>query len=522
MRDFIRNRTEKLNEYYCDDTIGKCITKSPIPVPRPYPKLSDRVYKNMERAILKLPGSYRKTIKEGIWRNKIRPWADILLKETMIDNKLKPDSKTDEEVTGGVCERLATIMDDSTTFQDFLMNISIEITKIRKRNEEKEEERKADIMKKLAEARATKADKMREELLKDEPVPLTKSEKAKLAREKFKEKKALLKAPVELPGGGGEATAELAGGAGTADIHIELAEEPVTVSVSVENQLAVDIATMAMRIRKNTASLDDLTSIISRVASIKLDAEIEERITDPLGHIKDKIVSLYKKDYLGIAEIISRTASSKIQKGFKFEDVVEGKEIDEIYYHGKSSIFQGGMLSKNSSNHNIGDKRNVDDTYFLKDATLYDLSNERTEIELKCYTGTSMDDIWIPIDKFTANIHFTPYFSIVAGKFKLYNIWSDECGGWINSTNNRDVLFVIAYNDGTCYYNFTEDLTIQGSIKKGKKLIPVIDSSKGIPLYRLLQSNIKYPTASKTLFGKNKMSVHIPHEKLNQCYIKKS
>ncbi len=138
----------------------------------------------------------------------------------------------------------------------------------------------------------------------------------------------------------------------------------------------------------------------------------------------------------------------------------------------------------------------------LGSVCVYDLHDGVASYECKNYFGTK---IWpegesyygnttglsMQIDKFEGNHNFTPYFSKVNGKWKLYNLLVeyshdlDEEGNpkkkWLYKNYNTDLIFVILCHDALVYYNLTDDFEAY-AYEKNKELLT---TKEGEPLYRI-------------------------------------
>lgn len=360
-----------------------------------------------------------------------------------------------------------------------------------------------------AEVKRTTRELVKEEA-KEKAIELSKAEKAKLAREKAKMAKAVAKVPV---GGAGEAIAP--------DIEVELAKPPVKVPISVEQAFVIEVNNMARRVREGDSTLDELTDILKKIASMDLNPTYEAQIEISKDNIKRKVEGFLRADCFSPEEIAGRCKSKTVQAGIKFEQFLLDKEVTEIHETGYSPIYDVSKMRSNDTNIKLSSQIvTVDgETYGLNRATIYDISSPGLEVELKYYDkAESLDDIYIPIDKFTSNRHFIPYFASHKGEFKLYNIWCKDTNEWVNADYYKSVLFTIGYKNGVCYYDLTDDMT-----KGNLRLQEVKERSvkKGLKLYRLFDDGISYPMRQYTFNKKSKLSVNIPSSSLNECYIKK-
>ena len=159
---------------------------------------------------------------------------------------------------------------------------------------------------------------------------------------------------------------------------------------------------------------------------------------------------------------------------------------------------------------------------------MYDFSTPTHDIELKFYLEFSdIEPLPIPKTKFLGSAIFKPYFRVVRGKVKLYNIWCEQLKDWVNKEFDKEILFVIMTNKGLVYYDYTDDLTISMNSSGGWRKTPFdiqvntegkVDR-EGDELLRVNTSSYKDKVHR---FGDDdKPCFMLPDNKLKNCYIKK-
>ncbi len=96
------------------------------------------------------------------------------------------------------------------------------------------------------------------------------------------------------------------------------------------------------------------------------------------------------------------------------------------------------------------------------------------DIELKMYDSSQASyssrdkDIPLQLTKFGNNF-YTPYFTLVNGEMKLYNVWDIKNKQWINDTFNKDLYVLYYLRDGL----FTLKLNDEKSFKVNKPFLEV-------------------------------------------------
>ena len=376
---------------------------------------------------------------------------------------------------------------------------SVKKSRKKKESEEAEEIRKIDIMKKLAEERAKK---LAEDTAKAEKAFAELMAEESTSKSKVKPPKAPPKAPTKKPitkpivkkeeGGGGEATAEAT--TGVVNPFIKFNTELTKYVKDLDN--------------KTYESLVDKNRTITNSMATFTEGE-KATIEAPLIRIRGKMIADLNR------EVIAITVDKST--GLKFEDYVIKHNIYVDMPDGREvSLYNKKTIRENSANSAIEhlytyikpDGSTI--SYNLRNSTLYDLSNTTLEVELKYFIENDISNLPISIGKWTGNKHWIPYYiQEPGGTIKLYNIWSNDMNKWVNDVYNKDVVFVIAYKDGTVYYNLTDDLSsgkfdLHSITKDGKSLI-IINPKK-------------FPYTVDLIGGDP--FIRLPRDCYKQCYIK--
>jgi len=225
-------------------------------------------------------------------------------------------------------------------------------------------------------------------------------------------------------------------------------------------------------------------------------------------HYKLKMQNTFKSDGHKFEDLIFRSAVY-----IKDEDNFKKISDYPLYYSNdnpliRDKIFDNGIVK-----------------YSLGDATITDFSNVNDEIEVKYYYGKNNQNIYLPIDKLTSNKHFDLIFCIKDGLVKLYNIYCKLARndglyiGYINKNFYKNLIFIVAMDSGTYFYDFTEDLLNNKNYTLTKtNAYPKIHDED---LYILDSRGIGYKQDIIILNDKIKPIVYIPIDKFKEVYILK-
>ena len=247
----------------------------------------------------------------------------------------------------------------------------------------------------------------------------------------------------------------------------------------------------------------------------------------PNERINGKIHGFIKKGCVSVDKIIEDTLKKEgTSNGKKFESYLINKTLQTINNEsGLEVLYDRRGIINNVDNPSLQVQAHGY-SYSLAEASLYDFSTPTHDIEVKYYTEiNSLDDVAIPLEKFFGNKHFTPYFRVVNGEVKLFNVWCDEINDWVNKENDKEVLFVIMTSKGIVTYNYTDDLTrsLNSTWRKTPFDIRLNELNRVDREGNLLLAvyNYTYKPVVRN-FGKgNKDCCFLPEDKLKYCYIKK-
>lgn len=270
--------------------------------------------------------------------------------------------------------------------------------------------------------------------------------------------------------------------------------------------------------------------------------ETEKEMTNAIKHLEllkgRELPNYHFKDEEGLHnELTPSEISEMINKidineghGKKFEKVIEKiqdrvkkaltkdksmiKNNDNIQRYKKTKTY----MPKRDINGNIIYKSNgkVDwEEKPLSDFLVYDLSQDKNDIELKYYNvGTykpnekeiKNNGLMLQESKFV-NSNFIPLYTSVNGETKLYNIWSVKTKDWVNDKNIKDVHVLYQTPSGNYSYTINKDKDLHKNDftsftgKNGEKLF-ILE-----PKYKMGKDN-----HGKDIF-------YIPYKKLKKIYL---
>ena len=214
----------------------------------------------------------------------------------------------------------------------------------------------------------------------------------------------------------------------------------------------------------------------------------------------------------GVTGLIS---SVGIEFGKAFESVLINKIPDVVKMITKDDTpIQNNDLNPNIPKH-------------VQEYAVFDLSQENTDIEAKCYCSnvykinfknktqkTGLYGKAVPINgiplqktKVKGNPSFLPFYTIYNGKLKLYNINYVKEQKFINQDYMKNVFIFYAFEDGLYYYDLLND-----------KNLELIDEQKGdgMTLYKLSLDN----TYDSIKDGHGNPCYVIPFEKFIKVKVK--
>lgn len=203
-----------------------------------------------------------------------------------------------------------------------------------------------------------------------------------------------------------------------------------------------------------------------------------------------------------------------------------GKAFEEFILNVQNKVQKytkdNSPIVSNDTNPKFMKKVNFKGNEMLENEFLiFDLSQKKTDIECKYYTGlvnTKDSKYYIPtkddIEKDGlilqsskyGNKFFMPLYTKINGQLKLYNIYSSENDTWVNEDFNKDVDIIYQTKAGTYMYELNNDANIQ--LEKN-----VFDGDEGEALYKIKP---KYKTAKD---GHGMLCYKIPFNKLKKIHL---
>lgn len=216
-----------------------------------------------------------------------------------------------------------------------------------------------------------------------------------------------------------------------------------------------------------------------------------------------QMMFLQKQKYEGEGKFNNMTDREKkeiTRDGKFFELLLDGPLKYAIY----AITGDQGTITNNDTNERIRKD--------LRIYAVFDLSQKTADIECKCfvcnaYNRSSTGEIVLQKTKIEGNIGFKPYYIVVDGEVKLYNVWNERESKWVNKDFYKDTYVVFLLTDGIYKFNIidydgfeigneatvggVEDLFILKSkisyVKKDfegtKQEVVVLDNSKLIKIY---------------------------------------
>ena len=244
--------------------------------------------------------------------------------------------------------------------------------------------------------------------------------------------------------------------------------------------------------------------IIKKRTQEKKEEEIEKKITEfmePYVSMR-QMMFLQKRKYEGEGKFNNMTDGEKkeiTRDGKFFELLLEGPLRYAIY------MITGdqGTITNNDTNNRIRKD--------LRIYAVFDLSQKTTDIECKCfvckdYNRSSMGEIVLQKSKIEGNIGFTPYYIIVGGEVKLYNVWNVKESKWVNKDFYKDTYVVFLLTNGIYKFNIIDYDGFEEN-KQNKK--------DGLDLFTLKSSN---GYVKRDFEGKNQEVVVLDNSKLIKIY----
>ena len=337
-----------------------------------------------------------------------------------------------------------------------------------------------------------------------------------------------------------ETTSTLSGGAGSGEVFVETVKEPK--APKSECDILVDTIQEALT-RFERIKLPEFIGLKSYIARLwKSLTPSQKAILDkPNDRINNRIRGLMSDTCLNPSEVKKATSKqSGSSNGKKFERLIVKKDIVVLSTTGEvlSLYDKKGIRNYDTASNLQSNAKNED--YLLADASLYDLCTDAFDIEIKYYVSTpkvygtaNINDVYIPLEKFYGNKHFVPYFRLIDGRVKLYNVWCEDTKAWINEKDDKEILFLIMTDKGLVVYNYTDVLTKSynsGTIENNWRREPInikIDAMSkkdmsGGALLSVLNIDVMYDrTVIDFPNGGEKTCALIPEDELMYCYIKK-
>jgi hypothetical protein len=280
----------------------------------------------------------------------------------------------------------------------------------------------------------------------------------------------------------------------------------------------------------SSKKIENLTSMKGKIASIfeKLNPAQKAQLQIANERINGKIMSLQKSKCVSDEKIIEDTMKQAGgSNGKKFEAYLINKTIQTLTVDDGFKVLYDKRGIMNNESHPDLQVVATGQSYSLAEASMYDFSTPTHDIELKFYLEFSDDEpLPIPITKFLGSTIFKPYFRVVSGKVKLYNIWCEQLKDWVNKEFDKEILFVIMTKKGLVSYNYTDDLTISMNSSGWRKTPFDIQFNSEGKVDRegdeLLRVNTSSYKDKVHRFGDDdKTCFMLPVDKLKNCYIKK-
>ena len=257
--------------------------------------------------------------------------------------------------------------------------------------------------------------------------------------------------------------------------------------------------------RKSMGAMKEVMGTMVEKKKQKLYRAYKKKITEFMEPYKSmkQMMFLQKQEYEESGKFNNMTEEEKreIKRDGKFFELLLDRPLKYVIY-----MITGdrGTITNNDTNEKIRKD--------LRMYAVFDLSQKTADIECKCfvcnaYNRSSTGEIVLQKSKIEGNIGFKPYYIVVDGEVKLYNVWNERESKWVNKDFYKDTYVVFLLTDGIYKFNIidydgfeigneatvggVEDLfTLKSKIPYVKKdfegtkqEVVVLDNSKLIKIY---------------------------------------
>jgi hypothetical protein len=319
------------------------------------------------------------------------------------------------------------------------------------------------------------------------------------------------------------------GGGGSASVMVQVPTVSIPKPTKGEFEIFNDEVQQFIK-DLSSKKIENLNVIKGKIATIweKLTPAQKTQLQIPNERINGRIMSLEKSKCVSDEKIVEDTMKqSGESNGKKFEAYLINKTIQTLTVEDGFKVLYDKRGIMNNESHPDLQVVATGQSYSLAEASMYDFSTPTHDIEIKFYLEFSDDEpLPIPITKFLGSAIYNPYFRVVNGKVKLYNIWCEQLKDWVNKEFDKEILFVIMTDKGLVSYNYTDELTTSMNSSGWRKTpfdIQLNSEGKvdreGNELLRVLTSSYKNKVHK---FGDDdKTCFMLPVDKIKNCYIKK-
>jgi hypothetical protein len=165
-----------------------------------------------------------------------------------------------------------------------------------------------------------------------------------------------------------------------------------------------------------------------------------------------QMMFLQKQEYEESGKFNNMTEEEKreIKRDGKFFELLLDGPLKYVIY-----MITGdrGTITNNDTNEKIRKD--------LRMYAVFDLSQKTADIECKCfvcnaYNRSSTGEIVLQKSKIEGNIGFKPYYIVVDGEVKLYNVWNERESKWVNKDFYKDTYVVFLLTDGIYKFNIID------------------------------------------------------------------